>query len=64
MTDISVFIENDQQGATVHVISALKGQTWGNKLDSSCQFNMEEFIAAVSGGLGIPNASSSAGGMA
>lgn len=35
----------------MHVISALKGQT--------CQFNMEEFIAAVSGGLGIPNASSS-----
>lgn len=39
-----VFIENNQQGAAVHVITSLKVQAWGNKLDSSYQFNMEEFV--------------------
>ena len=39
-----VFIENNQQGAAVHVITSLKGQAWRNKLDSSYQFNMEELF--------------------
>lgn len=43
-----VLIENDQQGAAVNAISAYKGKFEVNSLDSFCQFNMEEFITAVS----------------
>lgn len=48
----------------MHVITALKGQAWGNKLDSSHEFDMEVFFGIVSSCQGIPTVSGLARRMA